>query len=104
MEHGIASGKRWCSGSDDDFHAGCGEGSVQGLGRCAVGDEHVDEVERAQDHGLLVVELAVVGGDDDAVGEAGEHAPDLDLGGVEVGDPAVDGQAAAAGVEVVVAS
>src|SRR4029450_6838204 len=52
--------------------------------------------ERAEDHGLLVVELAVVGGDDNAVGEAGEHAPDLDLGGVEEGDPAVDGQPTAA--------
>ena len=31
-----------------------------------VGDEHVDEVERGQDHGLLLVELAVVGGDDNA--------------------------------------
>jgi hypothetical protein len=38
----------------------------------------------------------VVGGDDDAVGEAGEHVPDLNFGGVEVGDAAVDGQATAA--------
>lgn len=65
-------------------------------GRCLVGDEHVDEVERAQNHGLLVVELAVVGGDDDAVGEVGQHAPDLDVGGVEVGDPAVGREATAA--------
>jgi hypothetical protein len=95
-EHGIVGGKRWCSGGDDDFHPGRGEGGAERLGRCVVGDEYVDEVQRAQDHGFLVVELAVVGGDDNAVGEAGEHAPDLDLGGVEVGDPAVDGQPTAA--------
>src|SRR5690348_8814077 len=84
------------SGSDDDFHAGCGEGGSKWLGRRFVGDEHVDEVEWAQDHGLLAVELGVVGGDDDAVGQPGEETPDLDLGGVEVGDAAVDGQTAAA--------
>ena len=41
------------SGGDDDFHVGRGEGSAKGLGRRFVGDEHVDEVERAQDLSLI---------------------------------------------------
>src|SRR6476469_8793415 len=84
------------SGGDDDVGVGGGQGVAERFGWCLVGDQDVDEVQGAQDHGLLVVELGVVGGDDDAVGEAGEHAADLDLGGVEVGDSTVDGQATAA--------
>src|SRR4029450_8775293 len=57
VQRGSDSGRHWSSGRDDDLDAGRAEGGAERLGWCAVGDEHVDEVQRAQDHGLLVIEL-----------------------------------------------